>query len=128
MNARILLLATVLLLAIQAWGQNNQLIGSWRINMDKTLAIMNSDARKQYDTLSIELQSRAVNAMKDREFILEGSGHISVKWLSRNGPKTSSGRWATDLSENILRITIRMPIRACPEKVFLGHTVYCSSF
>lgn len=56
--------------------QNEKFIGSWRVDIDRTLAMMDSNVKARYDTLSEETHSRAVNAMSDHPIcISERSEH-----------------------------------------------------
>lgn len=124
MKCSIIFLSVILLSAIthtKAIAQNDKFIGTWRIDMDRTLDIMDGDVKARYDTLSAEAHTRAVNAMKDREFVLKATGEISVKWRSPNGERTSVGRWSIDRSGKILSIimdkrTVAYEVEALSQK------------
>ena len=105
MKCSIIFHSAILLSAIvhtKLIAQNERFIGSWRIDMDKTLAIMDASVKIRYDTLSEEVHARAVNAMKDREFMFSKDGSVAVNWTAGSGPRVSTGTWRIDSSPNLL--------------------------
>lgn len=86
--------------------QNEKFIGSWRIDMDRTLVIMDAGVKIRYDTLSTETHSRAVNAMKDHEFTFSKDGSVAVNWTAGSEPRISRGNWSVDKPRGDLLITV----------------------
>jgi hypothetical protein len=99
----------MLLIAIthtKSIAQNEKFVGTWRIDMDRTLSIMDGNVKARYDTLSAEGHARAVNAMKDRVFAFSEDGSVAVNWTSRSGRRVSSGTWVVDEAPANLLIKI----------------------
>lgn len=109
MKSCIIFLSAVLLSAVvhtKSVAQNQKFFGSWRIDMDRTLAIMNSDVKRLYDTLSTEAHTRAVNAMKDHQFAFSEDGGVAVNWTAGSQPRVSRGNWAINDPPGDLQISV----------------------
>ena len=93
-------------IASNAGIENDRIVGLWRVDVAKTLAIMEPDVKARYDTLSPDVQARVAKAMNDREFVFSATGEISVAWRSPKGQRISTGRWSVDSSYRQLQIAI----------------------
>lgn len=108
MNSRVLFLSVMLLLAcIELTAQpNKKLTGLWRVQVSRSIDLMDPSCRARFDTLSAGIKDRAIKAMTDREFIFFENGNVTVNWTSRLGPRVSTGSWVIDKPSGELFITI----------------------
>jgi hypothetical protein len=81
-------------------------IGTWRVDKEQTVAIMDSVSKSSYDTLSAQIKDRATASITGREFTFSANGDFSVSWKFRNEQKVSSGKWEVDVSKQLLIITV----------------------
>lgn len=107
MNLRIFFLSSLLLLAsIELIAQPSHLTGIWRVQVSRSIDLMNNSYRARFDTLSSEVKDRAVKAMTGREFHFSEDGNITVQWASRSGARESTGSWVIENPSGDLLITI----------------------
>jgi len=76
------------------FAQHTGLIGSWRIDLNKAIELMEEPHKSQFDSLSEEVKTRAFNSMRDREFTFEENGNFTGRWKSREADKISTGTWS----------------------------------
>ena len=108
MNSRILFLTAMLLMAgIELMAQNNRLAGIWRVQVNRSIDLMNPTNRAKFDTLSSETKDRAVKAMTDREFVFSADGNVTVNWTSGSGPRVSTGTWVLENGELLITVKER---------------------
>jgi hypothetical protein len=94
MSSSILFLPAIVFLAsIELISESNDLIGIWRVQVSRSIDLMDNSNRSRFDTLSSEVKDRAVKAMTGREFHFSQDGTITVKWTSRSGARESTGSW-----------------------------------
>jgi hypothetical protein len=107
MNLRILfMLSLVLLASIELMAQVNGLAGAWRVEVGRSIDLMDPSHGARFDTLSSEVRDRAIKAMTGREFHFSQDGAITVKWTSRSGARESIGSWLIENRSGDLLITI----------------------
>lgn len=98
--------AMLLLVGIEALAQTNSLAGTWRVQVNSSIDLMDFSHKAKFDSLSSDAKDRAVNAMTGREFVFSQDGSITVNWTSRSGPQVSTGSWVIDNPPGDLLITI----------------------
>lgn len=105
MNLRILFLLSLLLLSSsELMAQANSLAGTWRVEVGRTIDLMDNSDRSRFDTLSSDVKDRAVKAMTGREFHFSQDGNITVKWNSRSGARESIGSWLVQSGDLFITI------------------------
>lgn len=105
-NKKLITIAAMLMLANTITAQSNELSGTWRVDGNKTIEIMDSESKSRYDTLSSEVKSRASNAIAGREFVFNNNGEVIINWKSQDGQRTTSGQWSVNDSHTKLSITV----------------------
>jgi hypothetical protein len=98
------ILFSLFIICFGAQAQSTSILGTWAVDVDKTISIMSSSTKQQYDKMHDEAKVRASNAMKDREFSFRENGEVTVKWKSGGEQRISSGTWAA--TDDKLNITI----------------------
>lgn len=97
----------VLLLLTAASTQAQQWNGTWRVNLNKTLSLMDTEWQDRYDSLTTNGRTRANNTMANREFIFASDGTVTINWKSQDTDKQSAGTWSsTGTSGGTLTITV----------------------
>lgn len=103
---KIFIALSFMLIACWSSAQSVDFVGSWRLDINKSIARMSPQFKNRYDTLKYEVKDRAVDRMNGREFIFFSDGNITVNWKSNQGPQISKGNWLIDESGKNLSVTI----------------------
>ena len=107
MNFRIYLITTMLLCVTNAiMAQDYNLIGTWHLDMNKALTVMDPKYKLAYDSLPVDIKDRVVNRIDGREFIFSETCYITVNWKSDAGPHVSEGQWIKNHLQSELLVTI----------------------
>lgn len=105
MNSRILFLSAMLaLVSVELMGQTNSLVGLWRVQVSRSIDLMDPSNRAKFDTVSSETKDRAIKAMTGREFVFSADGNITVNWTSGSGPRVSTGTWVLEKEELLITV------------------------
>ncbi len=99
--------AVMILSGIVSYGQQDALVGEWRVDADESVLLMDPNVRTRFDTLQQDVRTRILNAMEARTFSFAGDGSLSVTWTGVNGaPRVSSGTWTRDDQANELVLSV----------------------
>jgi hypothetical protein len=102
---KIYLILSILLLAATALrAQQNSFTGTWQLDLEETIGLMEPATRQKFDALDPGARSRAEVSMTGRTFLFNSNGTVTVNWKAQGHPRTSSGTWA--VSGDTLSITI----------------------
>ncbi len=97
----------LVMLAYQGlYAQTNPLVGSWLLDVDKSIQMMSGEMRQRYDSLSTDGKVRVKTAMNERFFNFQENGTIQVLWKVNEQPKESFGVWAHGSEAGLIIITI----------------------
>lgn len=90
---RILYMALLMLLVQQLNAQQISLSGSYQVDLNKTLELMEGEWKQKYDGLEMQAKERANQSMGDRIFIFQEGGQIEVRWKVNGSDKAVTGTW-----------------------------------
>lgn len=86
----------ILLLLVCSFATNAQssqdLIGTWNVNYDATIDLMNSSIRAKYDTLGSSIQTQMRSEMSSQQFIFNGDNSFQAKVQSQS----QTGNWSLE--------------------------------
>lgn len=102
---RLFVLTAIILLPGYSKAQDN-LIGTWVLDVDKSVKLMAGEMKSRYDSLSSEKRVAAQAAMSGRTFTFQEDGVVSVAWRSKEAAMESTGNWKADVSTGTVTITI----------------------
>ncbi|HNT49440.1 MAG TPA: hypothetical protein PKK67_02555 [Cyclobacteriaceae bacterium] len=100
------ILSLGVILSDRTMAQNEELLGKWELNIDKSIASFEGSSKTRYDSLSLEKKERLKTTMSGRTFHFQEAGKFSVDWKSGTQSKTSSGTWKMDAASGTVSITI----------------------
>lgn len=87
-----------------AHGQEN-IAGSWKVNLDHTLERMRAEVKVGYDTLPAQVKQRISQAFNNREFTFQPDGVVTIQWERENNLQRIQGTWNYDAPANRLTVT-----------------------
>lgn len=90
---RILYITLFLLLVQQLKAQQTSLVGTYQVDLIKTLELMEGEWKQKYDGLEAPAKERANLSMADRVFVFHDNGQIEVRWKVNGTDKTATGTW-----------------------------------
>lgn len=96
----------MLFLSGSCFGQDSDLLGSWVLDVDKSVKLMSGEMKSRYDSLRPDRQLAAQSAMSGRTFTFQEDGVVSVSWRAKEASKESTGKWKADASTGTVTITI----------------------
>lgn len=79
--------------------------GTYHVDTQKTLALMEGERKQKYESLEAEAKARATQSMADRIFIFKEGGQVEVRWKVNGIGKSVAGTWALT-GEDVLQIKI----------------------
>lgn len=80
--------------------------GTWVLDVDMSISMMDADTRLRYDTLPPDVKARGRASMENREFQFTTDGIVVVRWKAGTEPKESSGTWTAGQQDMNLVLTI----------------------
>jgi hypothetical protein len=87
------LILFVLAFRQQGYAQQVSLIGTYRVHLANTLAVMDNEGKHKYEALDAQAKERARLSIEHRVFVLREGGQIEVRWKVNGSDKTASGTW-----------------------------------
>lgn len=97
----LVLLITSLLSNSFVFAQTDSLRGVYRVDLERSLEIMDVDVKAKYDELPTEVKSRATNSMNTRSFIFHADGQLEVSWGADAKVTRVNGTWAVHLGDDV---------------------------
>lgn len=101
-----LITAGLLIVANEIMAQGNNLIGTWHLDINKALTVMDPKYKIGYDSLPVAIKERATSRMNGRVFVFSDNGDIQVNWKSQKESHISNGQWLINELQKELSITI----------------------
>lgn len=102
----LILLLIVLPLVSIAQTERDQFIGTWKVDVAKSIEKMDTDSRSKYEGLNEEVKSRASASMASRGFTFKNDGQVVVTWKSAGGEVNNNGQWVLDETARTISITV----------------------
>lgn len=97
----VFLLTTI---SVFVYAQQN-IAGSWKVNLGQTMDHMRGEVKIGYDTLPALVKQRISQAFSTREFIFQVDSIVTIQWEKENDPQRVEGTWNYDAPSNTLTIT-----------------------
>lgn len=107
----------MLVLSGSCFGQDSDFLGSWVLDVDKSVKQMSGEMKSRYDSLRSDRQLAAQSAMRGRTFTFQEDGVVSVSWRAKEASKESTGKWKADASTGTVTITIDNRVEVFDYKV-----------
>lgn len=98
-SVTLLFLSTSLLIA-----QQNP-IGEWSVDVEKTLEIMSPTERVNYDGLPTIKKEKTVENLRHRKYVFKDHGAVEVSWKSDEGLQNKSGTWMLSGDKKLMSLT-----------------------
>ncbi|WP_436516216.1 DUF5004 domain-containing protein [Ekhidna sp. To15] len=94
-----LILGGMLMLSLNSSAQQtSNLVGSWELNFQETLNLMNSETKSKYDSIETSFQAQIQNQLSSQSFTFNSDTTFQVS----AGGYTNSGDWNIDNGQLIL--------------------------
>lgn len=83
----------LLLFTTSAHEQQNSVVGTWQVNLESTIELMDSGLKERYDTLPGHIKAQADGSMTGKTFTFNQNGSVTIQWNVNAVAKTASGTW-----------------------------------
>lgn len=83
----------MLLIIQQLSAQQPLPTGTYKVDLNKTLALMEGEVKQKYEALDDQAKQRAGASMAGRVFIFRENGQIEVRWNANGTERTTTGNW-----------------------------------
>lgn len=87
---------------LQANAQLNFTPGTYKVDLGKTLELMEGEWKQKYDALTPNQKNLANQSMMDRLFVFYEEGHVDISWKVNESSKSITGTWQLNDSNNLL--------------------------
>lgn len=88
-----ILFSLLMLLVIEQLHGQQPLTGSYKVELSKTLALMEGEVKQKYEALDDQAKQRAGASMAGRVFTFQEDGQIEVRWNANGTERTTTGTW-----------------------------------
>lgn len=95
----------VLVMTSMAMAQS-PFIGTWVVDKNKTIEIMDDQSKIEYDSLDSSIQERAKASLSGRTFSFKTDNTVDIEWKVRDTPRSATGTWHVDDVAKIITITV----------------------
>lgn len=106
-SAYILLLYAILSVGPAFSQTRNELVDTWRVNLDKTFSVMTQREQQHYDSLDSRIKGRLQERFSKRTFMLNNDGTVRVTVSAPDATTREwAGKWSYRENDNVLFITV----------------------
>jgi hypothetical protein len=96
----------LLLLSQKGNAQQKDLIGSWRVDINQTLLLMEQGVKLKYDSIPENLKGNGFSAFENRQFHFLQNDSIYIQWTMNEKKFRSAGIWRKNENQTGITITI----------------------
>lgn len=96
---------SLLLLVKQVYAQEAMITGSYKVDVIKSVSLMEGEVKQKYEELDSSVKERAKESMKDRVFNFQEDGQVEVRWKVNGSERVANGNWELK-GDDILTIKI----------------------
>ncbi|NMM48531.1 hypothetical protein [Marinigracilibium pacificum] len=74
-----------IIFGFQSIGQNQSIVGQWKINIQMIIEYNGSNLKNRLDTVNISLRERAIKSLEGRKYDFKSNGNLSAEIIGPNG-------------------------------------------
>lgn len=78
---------------VAAQTDSEKFIGSWKINVEESIKLMEPSTKSKYDSAKAEVKEHAKKNMEGRVFIFHENGTMEAQWSANGSSKSAIGSW-----------------------------------
>lgn len=79
---------------VNAQDYNSTIVGTWSLNIDNTLELMEGSTKTNFDRMSDDKRNDIKNAFSQRKFQFWANGDFQVQWYDGKNQNNAKGYWS----------------------------------